>query len=276
MSKNKKSPASKANPKNFPSLNLISESEIAMDFAKKVYERFDKLVKSIVLFGSTVKKTTSNGSDMDIIIIIDDASVKFDSELTAWYREELGRIIAANPYKRELHVNTVKLTTWWQDLMRGDPVIINVLRYGEEVLDVGGFFRPLKIMLQEGRIKATPEAIYTSLQRAPVHLANSKRAELSAIEGLYWAMVDASHALLISAGVSPPSPEHIPQLLNDALVSKKMLESKYVDWYVEVFNLYKGIMHGTVLEVKGRQIDDLQEKAKNFISRVAGLIGDII
>ena len=273
--KNKKSPSKKANPKNFPTLNMASESEIAMDFAKKVYERFDKLIKSVVLFGSTVKRTTSSGSDLDIIIIVDDASVQFDAELTAWYREELGKIIAANPYKKELHINTVKLTTWWQDLMRGDPVVINILRYGEEVIDVG-LFRPLKILLQEGKIKSTPEAIYTSLQRAPIHLANSKRAQISAVEGIYWAMVDASQALLIAAGVSPPSPEHIPQLLSETFVSKRMLEQKYVDWYLEVFNLYKGIMHGAVLEVKGKQVDDLQEKARNFIGKVAGLISDII
>ncbi len=277
MAKSKKSPNSKKpNPKDFPSLNIVSDSEIAMDFAKRVYQRFDKLIKAVVLFGSATKKTTTSGSDLDIIVIVDDASVKFDQELTAWYREELGKVLSANPYKRELHINTVKLTTWWSDLMRGDPVVINVLRYGEEILDVGGFFRPLKILLQEGRIKATPEAIYTSLQRAPIHLANSKRAEMSAVEGLYWAMVDASHALLISAKVSPPSPEHIPALLNENFVSKKLLDSKYVSWYEEVYNLYKGIMHGSVTGVKGQVLDDLQQKTEKFIGEVAGLIKDIV
>lgn len=275
MKQKKKSPAPKVTSKDFPTLRLVSESEIAMDFAKRVFQRFENIVKSVVLFGSTVKRTNSNGSDIDIIIIVDDASVKFDNELTAWYREELGKIIAANPYKKELHINTVKLTTWWQDLMRGDPVVINIIRYGEEILDVGGFFRPLKILLQEGKIKSTPEAIYTALERAPQHLVNSRRAEMGAIEGLYWAMVDASHALLMAKGVSPPSPEHIPQLLRDNFVSKRLLDSKYVDWYNEVYNVYKGFMHGTLLTVKGQMIDDLQQKTEKFISEIAGLIGDI-
>jgi len=265
----------KFNSKDFPTFNLISEIDIAMDFAKKVYQKFDKLIKSVVLFGSTAKKTTSNGSDIDIILIVDDASVRFDSELVAWYREELAKIISTNPYKKELHINTVKLTTWWNDLLRGDPVVINIIRYGEEIIDFGGFFRPLKILLQNGKIKSTPEAIYTALERAPMHLANSKRAEISSVEGIYWAMVDASHALLIAKNITPPSPEFIAGLLNEHFVAKKMLEPKYVQWYADVFRLYKGIMHGEIREVKGQNIDDLQDKAEEFIRRMASLIRQI-
>jgi len=36
------------------------------------------------------------------------------------------------------------LTTWWEDLLRGDPVVLNVLRHGEAMLDYAGFFNPLK------------------------------------------------------------------------------------------------------------------------------------
>ena len=266
----------KLNPKDFPTMNIVSEVDIAMDFAKKVYQKFDRLIKSVVLFGSVVKKSAQNGSDIDIVIIVDDASVQFDQELIAWYRAELGKIIAANPYKKELHINTVKLTTWWQDLLRGDPVVLNIIRYGEEILDMGGFFRPLKILLQQGKIKATPEAIYTALERAPIHLANSRRAELGAIEGIYWAMVDASHALLIAADVTPPSPEFIPSMLNQLFVAKKALDPKYVQWYTEVFNLYKGIMHGKIADIRGANIDILHDKAEEFIGKMAGIIRQMI
>jgi len=266
----------KTNVKDFPTLNLINETDIALDFAKKVYQKFDKLVKSVILFGSTVKKNNTSGSDIDIIIIIDDASVKFDAELTAWYREGLGKIMQANPYKQELHINTVKLTTWWNDLLKGDPTVINIIRYGEELIDFGGFFRPLRILLQEGKISSTPEAIYTCLQRAPLHLANSKRAEISSVEGLYWAMIDSAHALLMTAKITPPSPEHIPQLLKETFVDKKLLDSKYIGWYEEVFNLHKGITHGTIRDVQGQDLDDLQKKTEQFIGVMAETINKIL
>ena len=147
----------KFNPKNIPTLQLKSENDIAMDFAVKIYKKFDKIVKSIVLFGSSIKQNAVPGSDIDIMILIDDASIKWDQELIAWYREELEKIIQESPYKKSLHINTIKLTTWWEDLMRGDPVVLNILRYGEALIDAGGFFNPIKQLLIEGKIKSTPE-----------------------------------------------------------------------------------------------------------------------
>src|SRR3989344_1875951 len=143
-------------PKNIPTLQLKKETDIAMDFALKAYKKFDKIVKSIILFGSTVKQTAVVGSDIDIIIIIDDISINWDQELIAWYREELEKIIKSNPYQGSLHINTVKLSTWWEDLMRGDHVVVNILRYGESLVDFAGFFNPLKGLLIRGKIKSTP------------------------------------------------------------------------------------------------------------------------
>jgi uncharacterized protein (UPF0332 family)/predicted nucleotidyltransferase len=275
MKSPKKKSSKKISLKDFPTLNLASEQDIAMDFAQKVYQKFSKMIKSVVLFGSTVKKTRVNNSDIDVIIIVDDVSVTFDEELIAWYREELGKIIASNPYKQELHINTVKLSTWWNDLMKGDPVLINIIRYGEALLDFGGFFNPLKILLKEGKIQATPEAIYTCLQRAPQHLARSRQAQLSAIEGVYWAMVDSAHALLMSAKVAPASPEHIAGLLKEKFVDKNLLNKKYVEWYNNAFTLHKEVLHGRITDVKGENIDSLQAKADEFIGAMANLIKEI-
>ena len=266
----------KINKKNIPTLQLKNEHDIAMDFAVKVAQKFNKIVKSIVLFGSTTKKTQIAGSDIDIIIIIDDASIKWDQELIAWYREELEKIISANPYKHNLHVNTIKLTSWWEDLMRGDPLILNILRDGEAMIDAGGFFNPLKHLLIEGKIKSTPEAIYTCLQRAPIHIARSKAAGLSAIEGLFWSMVDSSHAALIAANIRPSSPEHIPRELNLAFVDHGKLKSKYLGWYKDLLILHKEINHGNVRDLKGVEVDAWQTKAEEFLNVMAKLVKELV
>jgi predicted nucleotidyltransferase/uncharacterized protein (UPF0332 family) len=268
----KKSVKKKTVKKNYPSLNLKLESDIAMDFAVKAYEKFDKIVKSIVLFGSSVKQDEVAGSDIDIVVIIDDATIVWDQELIAWYREELDKLLRNNPYNKSLHINTIKLTSWWEDLMRGDPVVLNILRYGESLIDFGGFFEPLKFLLLNGKIKSTPEAIYDCLQRAPQHLARSKISELNAIEGLYWSMVDASHAALISAGLNPASPEHVPSDLKEVFVDKGLLKLKYVMWYRDLLMLHKQIAHGEITELKGVEIDDWQEKAQEFLRVMAELV----
>lgn len=262
--------------KELPTLKLVEEKDIASDFATKVYKKFDKLIKSIVLFGSQVKHTSTSTSDIDIILILDDASVKFDQELVAWYREELGKIMQANPYKQELHINTIKLTTWWQDLMRGDPVVVNILRFGEPILDFGGFFTPLKILLQDGKIKQTPEAIYNALQRAPGHLARSRASEFGAIEGLYWCMVDSAHAALMAAKQFPPSPEHVSILLKEIFVDNKILNMKYVLWYRDLYVLHRKMVHGEISTIKGEEIDLWQQRADEFLRAMIDIVKKLV
>lgn len=266
----------KINPKNVPTLNLKADTDIAMDFAVKAYDKFDKVIKSVILFGSSMKQTSKPTSDIDIIIVVDDVSVAWDQELIAWYREELDKLLRANPYEKAIHLNTIRLSSWWEDLLRGDPVLINILRYGEALIDFGGFFSPLKYLLIEGKIKPTPETIYSCLQRAPAHLARSRAAELGAIEGLYWAMVDSAHAALISIKSVPPSPEHIPVELKEKFVNSGKLKMKYVVWYRDLLFLYKKISHGEIKDLKGQEIDVWQERAKEFLDVMAHLVKETI
>ncbi|MEK6891019.1 MAG: nucleotidyltransferase domain-containing protein [Nanoarchaeota archaeon] len=258
--------------KRYPTLDLKTERDIAMDFSVKVYKKFDKMVKAIVLFGSSVKGNATASSDVDLVVIIDDASISWDQELIAWYREEIGKIASSHPYTKELHITTVKLTTWWEDLMRGDPTVLNILRYGEAVIDIGGFFNPLKALLIQGRIKSTPEAIHNALQRAPEHFSRSKFAELGSVEGLFWAMVDSAQAALMAYNVSPPSPEHIPALLKEIFVDNRMLKLDYVTWYRDLYVLHRKIVHREIREVKGNDIDMWQGRTQEFLRVMVDLV----
>jgi len=262
--------------KEFPTLKLKTEKDIAMDFAAKAYEKFNKMIKSVILFGSQVKGEAKESSDIDIMVLIDDAAIQWDEELIAWYREELAKMVQNNPYQRDLHINTTKLTIWWKDLSRGDPVILNVIRYGVPLIDFGGFFEPLKVLLQQGNIKPTPEAIYSCLQRTPFHIGRSKAAELSAIEGLYWAMVDSSHAALMAAKQMPPSPEHVPEILKQIFVDTGNLKQNYVDEYKELLDLHKKIVHKEISDLKGGDIDGWQEKTEKFVQEMTRLVKETI
>ena len=274
-SKPKTSPK-KISKNQLPTLQLKNERDIAMDFAQKAYTRFDKMIKAVVLFGSSAKKTNVSGSDIDIIIILDNASIKFDEKLIVWYREELGKIVKENPYKQDLHINTVTLTTWWNDLTKGDPTVINMIRYGDVLIDFGGFFGPLKALLEQGKIKPTPEAIYTTLNRVPVHIRLSKQAEISAVEGSYWAMVDTAQSMLMSIKTLPPSTEHIAILLKENFVDKNLLKLKYVTDFRDLQDLHKKVMHGEVKDIGGEVIDHWQDKAEKFFNVALKIIEGIL
>ncbi|MGV8131741.1 MAG: nucleotidyltransferase domain-containing protein [Candidatus Pacearchaeota archaeon] len=253
-----------------------TEKEIAMDFATKVQRKFDHLVKATVLFGSQTSGEVKPGSDIDIVIILDDAAISWDMELTAWYREELGRLIAEQNYSRDLHINTIRLTTWWRDLMHGDPVILNIIRQGQVLIDIGGFFNPIKSLMVQGYIHSTPEAVYASLQRSPYHLTRSKMSMLNAVEGVYWCMVEAAQAALITLGKLPPSPEHITKMLHENFVETGVLKSDYVKWYHNVFMLHKQIAHGDVKVVRATEIEMWQGKAEEFMKKMVELIDKLI
>ena len=272
----KKEVVKKTLPKNVPTLKLLTDQEIATDFGVKAYKFFDKVIKSVVLFGSVEKKKISHNSDIDLILLIDDVSLNWDMELTSWYREELEKLIKANPYTAELHINTIRLSTWWDGLLKGDPVVLNAIRNGHVIIDHAGFVEPLKFLMARGKISGTPEAIYQCLQRAPGHLARSKAAELSSIEGVYWSMVDSSHGALIAAGFFPPSPEHVSKYLDDAFVSKKLLNSKYIDWYKDIYDLHKKIDHGEISDLKGVEIDMWQKRAEDFMAVMIALVKKIM
>ncbi len=255
---------------------LATEREIAMDFATKIYKEFDTMIKSIILFGSSVKRDMTDQSDIDVIILIDDVSIKFDEELVAWYRKKLSILLNKNKYQKPLHISSVKLSTWWSDLLRGDPVVLNVLRSGEALIDFGGFFNPLRLLLKEGKIKATPESIYTLLERAPTHLTRAKGAMLAVVDGIYWSMVDAAHAALIAADIMPASPEDVGRVLNDSFVKPKLIDKKYVKYYDIVHSLAKDIVHGNRLSIEGKNLDELFKIADEFLGEMAKLVEDLV
>lgn len=244
---------------------LTEDREIAYDFAIKAYKIFKEMIKSVVLFGSVPKKEITLQSDIDIVIIIDDATINWDDELIAWYREELTKLIASQKYLKKLHVNTVTMSTFWQEVNAGEPITINVLRYGEALVDYGGFFGPLKALLAKGKIRPTPEAIFITMERAHAHAFQGNNNILASVEAFYWAMVDSSHAALMAMNVIPPSPEFIAELLTETFVKTRKLDKKYVDWFEETRKLAKGITYNEIKTIPGEKLEESQKKTEQFV-----------
>ncbi|MBU0930061.1 MAG: nucleotidyltransferase domain-containing protein [Nanoarchaeota archaeon] len=240
--------------------------DIAYDFATKAYKEFKEVIKTIVLFGSVAKFTAEKKSDVDLIIIVDDCTINWDDELISWYKEELAKLLAKESYRDKIHINTVTLSSFWDQVRVGDPVIINIIRYGQSLIDFGGFFEPLKVLLARGKIRATPESIYTLLKRAPDHIARARLNLLGGVEALYWSMVDSSHAALMAAGEIPPSPEQIPELLTANFVKSGKINKKYIDWYQDLYDITRQITHGKRTNVSVKDYQEYEKRAEEFLT----------
>lgn len=250
--------------------------KIAYDFATKVYKQFNEVIKTIVLFGSVAKEKTQLSSDIDIIIIVDDCTIQWDEELIGWYREELARLTAKQPYAKKLHINTVTLSTFWEELKAGEPLIINVIRYSQILLDFGGFFEPLKVLLAKGKIRPTPEAIFTNLRRAYEHSFKANHLILSSIEGYYWSMVDAAQAALMALNEIPPSPEHIPDMLEEHLVKKGMMSGRNTKYFNDIRVIAKKVLIGEIKSFNGKEVDEIREKSEFFVTNLGRIAEQLI
>jgi uncharacterized protein (UPF0332 family)/predicted nucleotidyltransferase len=245
------------------------ELNIAYEFATRMHKEFGEFLKALVLFGSTAKHTGSASGDVDILVVVDDVTVVPTQELVEAYRIIVEKMVT--DISTRLHITSIKLSTFWEYIRAGDPIGMNILRDGVALLDTG-FFDPLRALLIRGRIRPSEEAVWTYFARAPRTLHNAKWHVLQAVVDMYWAVIDAAHALLMMMGETPPSPEHVTELLQEKVVKSKMLPPKYALTVRKFYVLQKRIMHRELKEISGAHVDTLFKEADEFVSKIDDII----
>lgn len=240
--------------------------EIARKFAKIMYKEFGSFISALILFGSVTRSSTNPKRDIDILIILDDVRIKFTKDLVQTYRIITEKAIGQVAPER-LHVQSMKFTSFWEYVRAGDPVAINVLRHGVSLIDTG-FFDPLQILLEQGRIRPSKESVYTYFTMAPASLSRSKHHILAATVDLYWAVIDAAHAALMHSGEIPPTPDHVSDLLELRLVKTKHISRKYSDIMRKMYSTYKKIIRREIQDISGNEYDKLKQDAEIFIKEM--------
>ena len=251
---------------------LNEDLQIARKFAKSMHQEFGKFISSMVLFGSAAKHVSNPKRDIDILIILDDTRIQFTQELIQTYRILLEKIIAKTDPKR-LHIQSMKLTSFWEYVRAGDPVAINVLRSGVALIDTN-VFDPLQALLDQGRIRPTQESIWTYYTLAPASLDRARQHLLSASIDLYWCAVDSAHAALMSVGAIPPSPDHVAEMLQEKLNAPHHVSRRSLKTMRELYALFKGIVHRDIKSVSGKDFDLYKKKAEDFLKEMKDFIED--
>ena len=257
--------------KEHPNLERYYKEDIdtAYKSANEIYKELGSLIRAVVVFGSTARRTKQPGGDIDLLVIIDDLIMSMSPEVVEAYR-----IIVQNSIVRvstKLHVTTMRFTSFWEYMRNGDPIAINLLRDGVALID-SGFFDPMQVLLKRGKIRPTQESIWTYYARAPNTLHNSKWHLLQAVIDLYWAVIDSAHAALMKVGEIPPTPEHVADLMEQKLVKRKMLEHKYVLIMRNFYRLMKMVTHREIVEIKGEEFERYYRIAEDFVSRMKRII----
>lgn len=244
------------------------DSDYAYRFAAEITKEVGKFVKGVVLFGSTVRKKQP-AHDIDVLVILDDVSIYLTKEFVQTYRIIVENIIAK--ISRRLHITTFKYSSFWEFVRNGDPVAINILRDGVPIVD-REFFRPLQLLLLQGRIRPSQEAIWTYYFKSPRELQSSKFRMISACMDLYWAVIDASHAALMKLNEIPPSPNHVSDMINEKLVNTGLIEKKYSHTVRKFYELSKKIEHREIKEITGHEYDRYYKEAEEYVNRMRKFI----
>jgi len=254
--------------------------DIVCRFSSGIRSELGNLVKSVVWFGSAVRggfrsgkmslrEEALFGSDIDILIIFDDMINVVTPEVITAYRIVTEK--TASRISKRLHITTMPLTKFWDYSLKGDPILINMLRDGTAIFD-SGCFGMAKKMLDSKRISPTKEIVWIYSAKGPMSIANAEWNMKQAVIDLYWAVVDASHAALLHYGVVPETPEHILHLLKTDLLPKGLVNKHHLSIVGEFMNVGKMLMSGEVSKVSGDHYDRYRKEAEVFIHHVRELI----
>ncbi len=260
--------------------DLLAALRISEVHKSMTIKKFEKYIVSYVAAGSLFRGEKSN--DIDVYLIVDDTDVKKMSRFEL--KDKLRAIIttmgfdakAITGVNKQFHVQVYILTDFWENIKDANPVIFTLLRDGVPLYD-RGVFMPWKLLLKQGRIKPSPEAIDIHMDLGEKLIDRLQNKLLSIVsEDLYYAVLNPSQAALMLYGIPPPTPKEAIQLLNDIFVKKeKLLEKKYVDTVDQIRKLYKDIEHQKIKKISGKQIDDLLKKAEEYMARMRKLFDDL-
>lgn len=239
----------------------IENLKITREFSKSLILELKDLVRSIVLFGSNTQDTLNKDSDIDVMVVLDNVSVFVSSELKEAYNIIISKI--SSKYPDKFHILTMNLSDLWDNSRKGDPVLINILRYGVPLFD-RDLVEPLQYLLEIGKIRPSRESAYNYISRSETLFDETNKHLENAILDLYYSVLDIVHATLMTHKIMPPSPKDMPKIFEKEFKNTKL--EKYSKNIQELYKIAKDIEHNKLKDIDGKLFDKYKKISKTIIS----------
>ena len=251
----------------------LKSSEI---FKNKIVSIFKDYIKAIVVWGSITRGDYTGKSDVDIYIIFDDTKMpikKFD-DMRGKIDSDIAKM--AKDTDPRLHPQPVlALTEFWDGIRKQHPLFYNIVREGYALHDTG-FFIPMRKLLEWGKFPATQEAAELRIEGVPKRLRRVENVKMYMIaEDLYYAITDASQAVLMYIGVGPPAPKVLAREVRAHLVEPGLLEEEWAQLVEDVVKFRKSVEHKEVKQIKGAEVDRWIKKTDGFVKRMFRLLREL-
>ena len=239
-------------------------------------EKYKTVVKSVYIAGSAVRqKDYVEGSDIDILVIVDDTRDDFDKRVIDLMNMNLREIskMAMKNDKLDLHMQAPKpLTVFWDMVRSGQPWIITQMRDALILYDPSGYIKPIQTLLNDGKLSGTRERAQTLINDAPKKLGEARKIFLDDVTSdLLSAMVESAQAVLMFSGVAPPASKNIGKELSKRFVETKIIPARIVKDYETIYETTRKIDHGEITNVSGREIETYITMVAEFIESMEKL-----
>jgi uncharacterized protein (UPF0332 family) len=247
-----------------------SAQKLVKQFSDDIVREAPDLIKAVVHFGSTTNtKTKLLGSDIDVLLIVDDLVRVMSPEVIQGFRVIVERV--ASSISPRFHINTMRITQFWEYARKGDPLLVNILREGMIVFDTGVFATAQK-MFKDDMIKPTEEVVFSYLSNAPKILNNAKWHVTRAVMSLYWSMLHSAHAALLAHDIVPHAPQQVGDLIEEYFVEPLEIEEHYLDIYRHLEDFMTHIGKREIMTASPQEYDRMHEKVELFNKKMEELV----
>ncbi len=239
------------------------------NFVSEVLNNYYNIV-SIFLIGSRVNRTkVDKGSDIDIVVIIDDLENDLDNGIENRIKE------IAKKIEPKLHCQVLPVSKFWRYIEIGSPITYTMIRDGKIIFDIG-FITIIKKLQKEGYIRPKREAVERQLtiakQLMKITYHNVNHGLIKNLEG---AIVSSAQSVLIEMGIEPPTPKEVPEYIKRVLVDRDLLDEKYYNICKKVIDKYKELEHDKSKGVSPTELQELYNETNDFVSKMEEIVRTI-
>jgi len=239
--------------------------KLVYSFTSELVKQFGGFVQGVVLFGSVSRG--KEGYDIDLLVIVDDAQFRITPEIIGSYRLGVGKVLTDLNATNILHITTIGLVDFWDGIRHADPVLYTVIRDCQPITDTG-FIKPMKKLLEMGRIRPSKEAIEVHMNRAKALMKGADTHMLIAADDLYWACIDSAHAVLMAYDMTPEAPGEVTAVLK----KKFKVPARDANTLELLYKLMKKITSKKITKVSPKELEKWMLKTDKFVKDMESLI----
>ncbi len=212
-----------------------------------------------------VKRPAVADADLDVLLVVDDLNeVVMTKQVTDM---KIAASELAYAKKLPIRCEAMHASELWKGFRAEDHDTLQIFRESLVVHD-NGFFAPLQELLVTGKVRPSKESVNIYFIKAERSLKNANGNVAKAVIDLYWAVIDAAHAAVMVAGITPPSPKDLADTVKRELVLRNLVHKRCGEIVAQFYDIAKKIMHKEVFEISGKEFDSYLHDADFFMKEM--------